>query len=40
MPAYDEKYIKADLKEFNGVVDANFWVIKYQKVYITLVQPV
>ena len=25
MPAYDEKYIKAKVKEFNGVVNTNFW---------------
>ena len=24
MPVYDEKYIKAKLKEFNGVVNTNF----------------
>ena len=31
MPVYDEKYIKAKVKKFNGVVNTNFWVIKYQK---------
>ena len=25
MHVYDEKYIKAKLKEFNGIVNANFW---------------
>ena len=25
MPVYDEKYIKAKIKEFNGVVNTNFW---------------
>ena len=24
MPVYDEKYIKAKVKEFNGVVNTNF----------------
>ena len=24
MPAYDEKYIKAKVKEFNGVIKTNF----------------
>ena len=24
MPVYDEKYIKVKVKEFNGVVNANF----------------
>ena len=24
MPVYDEKYIKAKIKEFNGVVNTNF----------------
>ena len=24
MPVYDEKYIKANVKEFNGVFNANF----------------
>ena len=38
MPVYDEKYIKVKIKEYNGVVNTNFWVIKYQKkAYITLV---
>ena len=36
MPVYDEKYIKAKIKVFNGVVNTNF--CKYQKkVCITLV---
>ena len=25
MPVYDQKYIKAKVKEFNGVVNTNFW---------------
>ena len=25
MPVYDKKYIKAKIKEFNGVVNTNFW---------------
>ena len=25
MPVYDEKYIKVKVKEFNGVVNTNFW---------------
>ena len=41
MPAYDEKYIKAKLREFNGVVATNFLGDKYQKkMCITLAQPV
>ena len=28
-PAYDEKYIKSKRKQFNGVVNKNFWVMKY-----------
>ena len=24
-PVYDKKYIKAKVKEFNGVVNTNFW---------------
>ena len=39
MPVYDEKYIKAKVNEFNGVVNIKLLgVIKYQKkVCITLV---
>ena len=38
MPVYDEKYIKAKVKKFNGVINANFWLVKYQKkVCVTLV---
>ena len=38
MPVYDEKYINAKVREFNGVVNTNFWGIKEQKkVCITLV---
>ena len=25
MPVYDEKYIKAKVREFNGVIKTNFW---------------
>ena len=28
MPVYDEKYINAKVREFNGVVNTNFWGIK------------
>ena len=31
MPVYDEKYIKAKVKEFNGVVNTNFWGGKIPK---------
>ena len=31
MPVYDEKYIKPKVKEFNGVVNANFWGDKAPK---------
>ena len=31
MYVYDEKYIKARVKEFNGVINTNYEVIKYQK---------
>ena len=31
MPVYDEKYIKAKIKEFNGVVNTNFWGNKIPK---------
>ena len=31
MPVYDEKYIKAKVKEFNGVVNTNFWGDKIPK---------
>ena len=38
MYVYDEKYIKGKVKEFNGVINTNYGVIKYQKkVYIPLV---
>ena len=38
MPVYDEKYIKARVKEFNGVVKTNFLGGEYQeKACITLV---
>ena len=31
MPVYDEKYIKAKVKEFNGLVNTNFWGDKVPK---------
>ena len=31
MPVYDEKYIKSKIKEFNGVVNTNFWGNKISK---------
>ena len=31
MPVYHEKYIKAKMKEFNGVVNTNFWSDKIPK---------
>ena len=31
MPVYHEKYIKAKMKEFNGVVNTNFWGDKIPK---------
>ena len=31
MPVYDEKYIKAKIKEFNGVLNKNFWGKKIPK---------
>ena len=31
MPVYDKKYIKAKLKEFNGVVNTKFWSDKIPK---------
>ena len=38
IPIYDEKYIKAKIKEFNGVVNTNFCGDKIpKKVCITLV---
>ena len=37
MTVYDEKYIKAKVRDFNGVIKKNFQVMKYQKkTYITL----
>ena len=30
-PVYDEKYINAKVKEFNGVVNTNFWRDKVPK---------
>ena len=40
-PVYDDKYIKAKVKKNYGVVNTNFWSVKYQMmVYITLVYPV
>ena len=41
MPNYDEKYIKAKVKKFNGVVKTNFLGDEISKeMYITLAQPV
>ena len=31
MPLYDEKCIKAKVREFNGVVNTNFWGDKVKK---------
>ena len=31
MPVYDEKYIKAKIREFNGVIKTNFVAMKCQK---------
>ena len=31
MPIYDKKYVKAKLKEFNGVVNKKFWGHKITK---------
>ena len=31
MPVYDEKSIKATVREFNGVIKTNFLGKKYQK---------
>ena len=36
IPVYDEKYIKARVKEFNGVVNTNFWGDKVLKELILL----
>ena len=37
IPVYDEKYIKAKVREFNAVIRRTFYVMKYQKkTYITL----
>ena len=44
MSVYDEKYIKAKVREFNGVIKTNFLAfqtMKYQKkICITLAWPV
>ena len=41
IPADDEKYIKAKVKDFIDVVNTNFWAEKYQKkAFITLELPV
>ena len=39
MPVYDEKYIKAKLREFNGVIKTNFMKC-LKKTHITLALPV
>ena len=31
MPVHDKNYIKAKVREFNGVIKTNFLVTKYQK---------
>ena len=31
MPVYDEKYIKAEVREFNGVIKTSFWGDKIPK---------
>ena len=37
MPIYNEKYIKAKVREFNGVIKKTFWTMRYKKeMYITL----
>ena len=40
MPVYDEKYIKAKVREFNGVIKTNFLGDKVPKKRITLALPV
>ena len=41
MPVDDEKYIKAKVREFRGVINSNFYVMKCQKkTNITLALPV
>ena len=41
MPIYNEKYIKAKVREFNGVIKKTFWTMRDKKeMYITLAQPV
>ena len=39
MPVYDDKYIKTKVKEFNGVVNTNFWCNEIPKegVYYTCI---
>ena len=32
MPVYDEKYIKAKVREFNGVIKTNCWVFSSDEV--------
>ena len=37
MPIYNEKYIKAKVREFNGVIKKTFWTMTDKKeMYITL----
>ena len=31
MPVYDKTYIKAKVREFNGVIKTNFGCVQYQK---------
>ena len=41
MPVYDEKYIKAKVRQFNGMIETNFLDNEIpKKMYFTLVQPV
>ena len=39
-PVYDEKYIKAKVREFSGVIKTNFLVRKFFRTNITLALPV
>ena len=37
MPIYNEKYIKAKVREFNSVIKKTFWTMRDKKeMYITL----
>ena len=39
-PVYDEKYIKAKVREFSGVIKTNFLERKFFRTNITLALPV